>query len=266
MGSAQVVNVADEYFRRGMDAPAAYACATLSFFAGVALMALIHTVVHNVFHRVARGGATALPDSPRDGSSTRDEEMFGGDDDAAAILQVSRIAERRRLLAMAAVISTAIVLHNIPEGMATYVASFHSVSAGLPLAIAIAIHNIPEGLAVAMPIYHGTGSRKNAVILGTMSGLSEPFGALLASLVANEHSSTSAFGGMFGLTAGMMVYVCVSELLPAAFAERQNEDSRPESVKLERCCGNHKAAMTCAFFFGCAVMALSLVVEKIAAG
>ena len=32
----------------------------------------------------------------------------------------------------------------------TYVASFHSVSAGAPLAIAIAIHNIPEGLAVTM--------------------------------------------------------------------------------------------------------------------
>ena len=40
------------------------------------------------------------------------------------------------------------MLHNIPEGMATYVASYHSVSSGLPLAVAIAIHNVPEGLAV----------------------------------------------------------------------------------------------------------------------
>lgn len=32
--------------------------------------------------------------------------------------------------------------------MATYVASYHSVTSGLPLAIAIAIHNVPEGLAV----------------------------------------------------------------------------------------------------------------------
>ena len=44
--------------------------------------------------------------------------------------------------------AAAIVLHNIPEGMATYVASYHSVTSGLPLAIAIAIHNVPEGLAV----------------------------------------------------------------------------------------------------------------------
>ena len=127
-------------------------------------------------------------------------------------------------------------------------ASFHSVSAGAPLAIAIAIHNIPEGLAVAMPIYHGSGSRAKAVGLGALSGFSEPFGAILASFVANEHSSQAAFGGMFGLTAGMMTYVCVAELLPAALAER----------------GVPRSTVTAAFFLGCAVMATSLVVEKFA--
>ena len=150
--------------------------------------------------------------------------------------------------------------------VSSQVATLDDPAVGASLAVAIAIHNIPEGLAVAMPVYHGTGSKAKAVALGTLSGFSEPFGALLASLVATEDSTPGVFGGMFGLTAGMMVYVCVSELLPAAFAERQHEDSRPESAKIERCCGNHKAAMTCAFFFGCAVMALSLVVEKIAAG
>ena len=55
-----------------------------------------------------------------------------------------------------------------------------------------------------MPIYHATHSRLKALALGTLSGLSEPFGALLASAVANERSSTGAFGAMFGITAGMM--------------------------------------------------------------
>ena len=149
---------------------------------------------------------------------------------------------------MSAVVSTAIVLHNIPEGMATYVASFHSVSAGAPLAIAIAIHNIPEGLAVAMPLLYATKNRSRAIGLGALSGMSEPFGALLASLVANENSSTNAFGGMFGLTGGMMVYVCVAELLPAAWGEK----------------GVSREGITFAFFAGCAVMAASLVLEKIA--
>lgn len=143
-----------------------------------------------------------------------------------------------------------VLADNIPEGMATYVASFHSVSAGAPLAIAIAIHNIPEGLAVAMPLLYATGNRPRAILLGALSGMSEPFGAVLASFVANEHSSTLAFGGMFGMTGGMMTYVCLAELLPAAWAEK----------------GVKRESLTGAFFAGCAVMALSLVIEKLAMG
>ena len=183
-----------------------------------------------------------------DGLSLADAEagQFLEEEDAAAILRVAGIQESRRLLMMASVVAAAIVLHNIPEGMATFVASYHSVASGLPLAVAIAIHNIPEGLAVAMPVYHGTGSKAKAVALGTLSGFSEPFGALLASLVATEDSTPGVFGGMFGLTAGMMCFVCINELLPAAYAER----------------GVSRTAVTAAFFGGCAVMATSLVVEK----
>ena len=145
---------------------------------------------------------------------------------------------------MASSVAAAIVRTTSPR-MATF-ASYHSVASGLPLAVAIAIHNIPEGLAVAMPVYHGTGSKAKAVALGTLSGFSEPFGALLASLVATEDSTPGVFGGMFGLTAGMMCFVCINELLPAAYAER----------------GVSRTAVTAAFFAGCAVMAASLVVEK----
>ena len=69
--------------------------------------------------------------------------------------------------------------------------------------------------------------------------MSEPFGAVLASLVANEQSSDQAFGSMFGLTGGMMLYVCIAELLPAAYGEK----------------GVSRDAVTVAFFLGCAVMA-----------
>ena len=103
---------------------------------------------------------------------------------------------------------------------------------------------------VAMPIYYATHSRVRAVGLGALSGMSEPFGALLASLAANESSSSGAFGGMFGLTGGMMTYVCIAELLPAAFGER----------------GVSREIITLAFFAGCAVMAASLVIAKFAGG
>ena len=53
-----------------------------------------------------------------------------------------------------------------------------------------------------MPVYYATKSKGRAVCLGTLSGMSEPFGALLASFVANEDSSPAMFGGVFGLTVG----------------------------------------------------------------
>ena len=267
----EVIGVADEYFAKGdgVRADVAYFHATLSFFAGVAIMAVVDKLVHLVFDAVAGGGGGGhghggdrkgahapvgggggggVGGGSEDGLSLADAEagQFLEEEDAAAILRVAGIQESRRLLMMASVVAAAIVLHNIPEGMATFVASYHSVASGLPLAVAIAIHNIPEGLAVAMPVYHGTGSKAKAVALGTLSGFSEPFGALLASLVATEDSTPGVFGGMFGLTAGMMCFVCINELLPAAYAER----------------GVSRTAVTAAFFAGCAVMAASLVVEK----
>ena len=224
-------------------------------------MALVDMLVHRLFlYLRGQGAARAAAAQRADGAGGEAEEVQGfceqheedeedeEDEEGGAILAVASIPpeQRERMLMMSAVVAAAIVLHNIPEGMATYVASYHSVSSGLPLAIAIAIHNVPEGLAVAMPLFYGTGSRVKAVGLGTLSGFAEPFGALLASLIANAESSQSVFGGMFKLTAGMMRYVCIEELLPAAYAEK----------------GVPRSKLTAAFFAGCAVMASSLVLEK----
>ena len=176
------------------------------------------------------------------GGHDHDHDMHEHDHGGASIIAVAAIRERRRMLAMATVVGAAIVLHNFPEGAATYVASFDSLESGAGLAFAIAVHNIPEGLSVAMPLLHATGSKRIAIGLGTLSGMAEPLGALLASLVANESSNPSVFGGLFGLTAGMMLFVCIAELLPAAYGEK----------------GVSTSLITWSFFFGCAVMSTSL--------
>lgn len=77
---------------------------------------------------------------------------------------------------------------------------------GAAMAIAIAIHNIPEGMAVALPIFKATGSRWKAVLLGTLSGLTEPLGGLVGYLVVvNTGMSDLAYAILFGVVAGMMV-------------------------------------------------------------
>lgn len=89
-------------------------------------------------------------------------------------------------------------------------------SVGASVAIAIGIHNIPEGVCVAMPIYYATGSRVKAFLWATLSGMTELAGAFLGWLVLSEVMTPKVYAVLFGLVAGMMVYISVKELIPTA--------------------------------------------------
>lgn len=112
--------------------------------------------------------------------------------------------------------AVAIAIHNFPEGLATFMAGLSAPALGISIAAAIAIHNIPEGIAVALPIYNATGSKKKAFLYSTLSGLAEPLGAVLGYTVLRFLLNDSAFGILFALVAGIMIYISFDELLPAA--------------------------------------------------
>ena len=124
---------------------------------------------------------------------------------------------RNSLFSMGATTAAAIALHNFPEGLVTFVAYMEDPAVGVAMAIGIAVHNVPEGLCVAMPIYYATNSRMKAFLWGSFSGLSEPIGALFGWVVLKSSFSGDTYGIMFGLVAGMMVFICLDELLPMAF-------------------------------------------------
>lgn len=113
---------------------------------------------------------------------------------------------------------TALVIgiHNFPEGIATFTAAVDSTSIGIAIAIAVAIHNIPEGIAVSIPIYYATGSKKKAFLFSFLSGLSEPIGAIIAYLILAPFMTPVILGGTFAVVAGIMVFIALDELLPAA--------------------------------------------------
>lgn len=111
----------------------------------------------------------------------------------------------------------AIVLHNIPEGIATFLTSNHNLSLGITLAIALALHNIPEGISVAIPIYYSTGSKKKAFIYTLVSGMSEFLGAIIASIFFSWLSSDLFMGCLYSIIAGIMIHISIYELLPASF-------------------------------------------------
>ena len=110
----------------------------------------------------------------------------------------------------------AIAIHNFPEGIATFTAALTDSSLGIAVAVAIAIHNIPEGIAVSVPIYYATGDKKKAFWYSFLSGVSEPIGALLAWLILMPYLTPSLFGILFAGVAGIMVFIALDELLPAA--------------------------------------------------
>lgn len=113
---------------------------------------------------------------------------------------------------------TALVLavHNFPEGLTTFMATLTNTPTGISIAVAIALHNIPEGISVALPIYHATNNKQKAFWYATLSGLAEPLGAIIGYILLRNFLKGPAFGFAFALTAGIMVYISLDELLPTA--------------------------------------------------
>lgn len=110
----------------------------------------------------------------------------------------------------------AIILHNIPEGIATFLAGSTDKNLGISLTIAIALHNIPEGIGISIPIYYATKNKKRALFYTFLSGISEPFGALLAFLFLKNYITDTIMGMLFCFIGGIMLHISFYELLKEA--------------------------------------------------
>src|SRR5690606_16135751 len=176
------------------------ALAVLSFFVGIALIAgLDRRVPSSVSPHEFSGPAAGCEGVPR-----------------APDGQAADRALRARLMRTGTVTAIALALHNVPEGFATFVAALQAPEVAIPVVAAIALHNIPEGLAVAVPVRRATGSRRRAFWLSTMTGLAEPVGAVIGFLLLGPRLQGGAMGGILAAVGGVMVFVSLDELLPAA--------------------------------------------------
>ena len=116
----------------------------------------------------------------------------------------------------------AVTLHNIPEGMAVGVAfagamignTGITIAGALALAVGIAIQNFPEGAVISMPLKSEGMSKGKAFMLGVLSGVVEPIGALITILLTNLVVPVLPY--LLSFAAGAMIYVVVEELIPEA--------------------------------------------------
>jgi len=176
-----------------------------SFFAGIAVIAIIDRLVPETANPHEFGLASELAedsDTARLGSLP-----------TSVPLEAPR---RHQLMRTGTFMALAITIHNFPEGFATFMAALHDPRLAIPVAVAIALHNIPEGIAVSAPIYYATGNRRKAFGYAFASGLAEPAGAVIGYLVLAPFMSDVLFGVVFGMVAGIMIFISFDELLPTA--------------------------------------------------
>jgi zinc transporter, ZIP family len=121
-----------------------------------------------------------------------------------------------KLLRMGFLSAVAIAIHNFPEGIVTFTSALQDLKLGAVIAFAIAIHNIPEGISISVPIYYATCDRKKAFKWSFLSGMAEPLGALIGYFFLMRFFSDAVLGGMFAMIAGIMVFISLDQLLPAA--------------------------------------------------
>ncbi len=117
-------------------------------------------------------------------------------------------------------LTLAITMHNIPEGLAVGVL-FGGVAAGfdgatiggaVALALGIGLQNFPEGFAVAMPLRRQGLSRTKSFMYGQASALVEPIAAVIGAWAVLTFQPILPYALSFA--AGAMIFVVVEEVIP----------------------------------------------------
>jgi len=106
----------------------------------------------------------------------------------------------------------AIIIHNLPEGMAVGSSTVLDLKGGVIMAIAIGTQDMPEGFAVAFPIAAIQKNVKKAFFISLFSGFSETLMAVVAALLAVK--SIAILPYLLAFSAGAMIYVVSHEIVP----------------------------------------------------
>ena len=128
----------------------------------------------------------------------------------------------RSRLSRTTMLMLAVTIHHLPEGMAIGVVLAGagqgdvgiSAASALVVSLGIAIQNVPEGAVVSIPMRASGKSRTRSFLLGCLSGVAQPLGAILVLLLAALFVPMLPY--LLAFAAGAMLYVVVEELIPEA--------------------------------------------------
>lgn len=105
-----------------------------------------------------------------------------------------------------------LMIHNFPEGIATFMTTLHDTNLGIKLSIAIMLHNIPEGICIAIPIAQATHSIKKGVGASALSSIAEPLGAICAYIFLKNYINEITISIILIFVAGIMITLAINNI------------------------------------------------------
>lgn len=106
-------------------------------------------------------------------------------------------------------------IHNLPEGLAVGVGFATDPAMGLLIAAAMTVQDLPENIATIVPLYNMNKKRLRSFLIVAGTVLFELFG-FIAGYFFLRDASAGLISGALSLAAGIMTYIVIDELIPAA--------------------------------------------------
>jgi zinc transporter, ZIP family len=115
--------------------------------------------------------------------------------------------------------TAAIAMHHIPEGIAIGAGFQAQESVGVMIALSMSLHNIPEGIGFTVPLLMGRIAKPVILLLAFFISLCIPLGAWLGELYFTSTPWAITFGLAFA--AGSMAYIVWKEIAPSGLKQHQ---------------------------------------------
>ena len=112
-------------------------------------------------------------------------------------------------------------VHNILDGVAIAAAFLISIPTGIITTLAVAAHEIPQEIGEFGALLSKGVSRGKVLLLNLLSALSATAAAVATYFIGQ--TNTLPLGIIFGLSAGFLLYVALSDIIPSLHEKNENK-------------------------------------------